>query len=474
MTVASRTSHLGQRLSGSLAWLTLLGLGAVSLIVYGLFDSNLNARQLQLLDSKQQALLHWFADASKAPTHAAQAHMLTDFMAADANYTMRLVAANGQVLFDNTWPAPQLGRTLQRTFEVPVTPTSAAILRNANATLVMDLRSDDALLRTLALILAASMLAGALILSLIGGLLVRLSLRPMQSLVEQISDLSAKQLGRRLDGHGLPQELMPLVTQFNALLDRLSQAYRQLESFNAEVAHEMNTPLATLISSTEVVLRQPRSAHTLEETLGLHLEELRQLAAIVKDMLFLSRADQGVGTRATSPCSLAAIAHEVASFYEAVAVEAYVTLHVHGDALAPFDAALMRRAISNLLSNATRYAQAGTSISIRIDASAENQAVISVTNRGPVIAPEHLEHIFERFYRADSTAATQQHHGLGLAIVQAIAKLHGGSVFVQSAQGQTCFGMVLPSAPQAPREERNSVSADVHAPCAVTSSSTGS
>lgn len=450
MTLAGRASHLGQRLSGWLAWLSLLGLGTVSVIVYGIFDANLSTRQQQLLERKQQTLLHWFADASSAPPNTTLAHMLTDFMAADASYTMRLTAAEGHALFDNTLPKAQAGRVLQRVFELPITATSTSTPSNAKATLVMDLRSDDALLRTLAWTLAASMLAGAVILSLIGGLLVRLSLRPMQSLVEQISDLSAKQLERRLDGQGLPQELMPLVTQFNALLDRLSEAYRQLESFNAEVAHEMNTPLATLISSTEVVLRQPRSAHTLEETLGLHLEELRQLASIVKDMLFLSRADQGVGTRATGTCSLAAVAQEVASFYEAVALEADVTLQVHGDALAPFDAALMRRAISNLLSNATRYAQAGTRISIRIATPTDNQAVISVTNRGPAIAPEHLAHIFERFYRADNTAATPQHHGLGLAIVQAIAKLHGGSVFVQSARGQTCFGMVLPGAPRPP------------------------
>ncbi|THJ36404.1 heavy metal sensor histidine kinase [Lampropedia aestuarii] len=458
MKLASRASHLGQRLSGWLAWLSLLGLGTVSVIVYGLFDANLSARQQQLLERKQQVLLHWFADASSAPVNTTLTHMLTDFMAADASYTMRLTAADGRTLFDNTLPQAQAGRVLQRVFELPITPPGSSTASHAKATLVMDLRSDDALLRTLAWILAASMLAGAVILSLLGGLLVRLSLRPMQSLVEQINDLSAKQLERRLDGQGLPQELMPLVTQFNALLDRLSEAYRQLESFNAEVAHEMNTPLATLISSTEVVLRQPRSAHTLEETLGLHLEELRQLASIVKDMLFLSRADQGIGTRATGIYSLAAIAQEVASFYDAVALEADVTLQVHGDALAPCDAALMRRAIFNLLSNATRYAQAGTCISIHIAAPAQEQAVISVTNRGPEIAPEHLAHIFERFYRADNSAATPQNHGLGLAIVQAIAKLHGGSVFVQSAQGQTCFGIILPcpaQAHQAPTGNRN-------------------
>lgn len=134
-------------------------------------------------------------------------------------------------------------------------------------------------------------------------------------------------------------------------------------------------------------------------------------------------------------------------------------MEVHGDAQAQIDAPLMRRALSNLLSNATRYATAASSIVIQIETREQRdhaETVISVTNSGPDIEPEHLRHLFERFYRADTSRHnTDRNHGLGLAIVKAIAKMHGGTAFAQSAVGKTTFGMVLPS----PSSSHNSLPA---------------
>ncbi len=167
-------------------------------------------------------------------------------------------------------------------------------------------------------------------------------------------------------------------------------------------------------------------------------------------MLFLSRADQGVGARETGVVSLAAVAQDVVEFYEAVALDADLQLAVSGDAQAQVDAPLVRRALSNLLSNATRYALAGSAIRIDIRTRWQHEhahAVITVSNTGPDIAPEHLRHLFDRFYRADASRHNpERNHGLGLAIVKAIATMHGGSVFAQSQGGETTFGLILPVA----------------------------
>lgn len=449
MRLAATVPHLGRRLSRWLALLSLLGLGAVSIVVYVVFDTTLAVRQKEMLDEKQQALMHVLADDSAEHKDKSLNHMMTDFLAGHADYSIRIVSSAGTILFDSRDPSLADEHTLQRTFSVRISSSEADHGHDATATLVMDRRPDDALLQALAWTLLASMIAGAFILSVIGGLLVRNSLRPIQSLVTQTSELSARDLERRLDGSALPQELLPLVTQFNALLDRLSDAYGQLESFNANVAHELNTPLATLISSIEVVLRKPRSVDEMREVLESNLEDMRRIAGIVGDMLFLSRADSGVGARETRTQSLATVAHEVTEFYEAVTLEANLTVEVHGDAQAQIDAPLMRRALSNLLSNAMRYAESASSIVIQIETRERrdhSETVISVSNSGHDIEPQHLRHLFERFYRADTSRHNaDRNHGLGLAIVKAIAKMHGGTAFAQSTNGTTTFGIVLPS-----------------------------
>ncbi len=448
MSAAPVAPHLGRRLSRWLAVLSMLGLGGVSLAVYFVFDTTLAARQKDMLDHKQQALIHVLTDVSVEHRNKSLDHMLADFLAGHDDYSIRIEGVGGVVLYDSLKFAQGDQRTLQRTFDVTLAFPSSGEPMAAKATLIMDRRPDDALLRALAWTLLSAMVAGTLVLSLAGMFLIRRGLRPISSLVTQIGELSPRDLTRRLDAGALPQELQPLVTQFNALLDRLADAYRQLEAFNADVAHEMNTPLATLINSSEVVLRKPRSVEEMREVLESNLEDLQRLAGIVGDMLFLSRADRGAGTRETTVRSLAEVAREVAEFYEAVALEAGLTLEVRGDAMARIDAPLMRHALSNLLGNATRYADAGSSVIIRIETRAvgrHSEIVVAISNMGPEVEPQHLRHLFDRFYRADASRRNaDRNHGLGLAIVKAIAHMHEGSVFARSESRVTTIGMVLP------------------------------
>ena len=163
-------------------------------------------------------------------------------------------------------------------------------------------------------------------------------------------------------------------------------------------------------------------------------------------MLFLSRADRGLQARRSAVESLAAQVAAVAEFQEAALEEAHLVLASEGEARIRMDIGLVRRAVSNLVSNAIRYADAGSTIRVRL--SSEGAGVrLAVMNAGRPIEASALPRLFERFYRADpSRAGSASHHGLGLAIVAAIARMHGGSTFAESSKGVTTIGLTLADA----------------------------
>src|SRR5690606_28819727 len=138
-----------------------------------------------------------------------------------------------------------------------------------------------------------------------------------------------------------------LVVQFNAVLQRLESAYVQMEGFNADVAHELRTPLATLVGETEVALAAKRPKSVLYDILGSNLEELQRMTAIVNDMLFLSQAGRRVRIRSGRALSLGGLIKEVLDYHDAEAMEAGVTLKLEGDMAAWVDRSLFQRAISN-------------------------------------------------------------------------------------------------------------------------------
>jgi two-component system, OmpR family, heavy metal sensor histidine kinase CusS len=277
---------------------------------------------------------------------------------------------------------------------------------------------------------------------------VRRALAPLRDLAAQTRAISPQRLNQRLALADPGEELLPWIDQFNALMQRLEQAYSQLEAFNADVAHELRTPLATLIGETELALSRERSNEVLRETLTSNLEEMQRLTAMVNDMLFLAQADRGAVARRGEPVSLAALARQVVEFHEAVLEERGLALRIQGDAELPVDEALFKRALSNLLGNATRFAEDGSTVIVRISAELANtpeQVQVVVQNRGPAIAPAQLPRLFDRFFRGDESRCCpeEQHHGLGLAIVAAIARMHAGRTVAESEAGLTRVGFTL-------------------------------
>lgn len=435
---------LDRRLSTWLAIQTFLGLTLVSAAVYIAIAFNLDTRQADALAQKQSIVTHWLDEARREGDLPNLKHKLDDFFAGHTDLVLELYEQDGTLVYRSAQNRAEVKRVHAAKFSLAST---AGVFGDLTAQLSMDTRADDDLLRRLAVTLVAVALLGSLVVSAGGFLLVRLGHAPVQHLVDQTRDLAADTLGRRLDGSAQPGELQPLVEQFNALLERLGRAYEQMEGFNSDVAHELNTPLSTIITSTELALRKERDPEALRDMLGSNLEDLHRMSGIIKDMLFLSQSERGARARRTHVPSLAAVAFDVADYHEAALSDAELQVEIAGDFAGEFDVPLIKRAISNLLGNATRYAERGSTVRIELTPRGAGFVELAVINRGQPIAAEHLPRLFDRFYRADpSRAQAESHHGLGLAIVATIARMHGGRPFAQSVDDQTSVGLVL--APQ--------------------------
>jgi two-component system heavy metal sensor histidine kinase CusS len=285
---------------------------------------------------------------------------------------------------------------------------------------------------------------GILLASVLGYWVARIGLRPLTSLSLEARKLAPPRLSGRLQMTPLPPELNQFVTSFNSTLERVEQAYARLESFNADVAHELRSPLTNLIGQTQVALTRGRSAEHYFEVLQSNLEELERLRSIINDMLFLASADQGSKVTELTCASLAQEVATTLDYLDFILEDAQVRVEVHGDALVPMEKTHLRRALINLLHNAVQHTDAGQLIRVDISKQLDHVSV-GVANPGTPIASEHLPKLFERFYRVDASRANSGgNHGLGLAIVKAIALMHGGSVFVYSREGINTFGINLP------------------------------
>ena len=429
---------LGHRLARWLALLTLAGLTLACLGVYTATVLSFQERQRDVLRQQQSQVRHLVTEVGGL-AGSALAHKLDDAMVGRRDMGMSLTDAAGRVIYASSVIPPD-HRTIEAQFDIPTDSGLVGVL------LRLDASDDDRVLQHLARTLIVAALAGVVVIAAGGYTLVQIGLAPIRGLSAQIRALEANTLHQHLDGSAQPDELVPLVQHVNSLLKRLHTAYEQLEAFNADVAHELFTPLATLMGNSEVALRKARDVDTLRDVLGEQLEELQRMALIVQDMLFLSQADRGAEARCENVASLAVVAVAVAGLHEAAIEEAGLHQRVEGDAACAVDVRLLQRALSNLIGNATRYALPQSELLVRIER-LDGETALCVVNQGCTIATEHLPHLFNRFYRVDAArTGAIRNHGLGLAIVAAIARMHGGRTVAESHDGVTSIGLVVPAA----------------------------
>ncbi len=435
------------RLCRHLLWQTMLGMGLLCGSIYAVTSMMMQAEQQDRLATKAGFIQELMRVASHRGGEIEVIYKLEYYATRRPGTFLEVWRPDGSVLFRDGPEVPRPGKHWRSMDLKTLLPHGAMV----TGRLFEDCNQDARMLAGLALILASATLAGAAFVGFGTTWRVRRGLRPLQALARQTQAIAPDRLDARLSLREPVEELQPWIDQFNGLMDRLQRAYLQLEGFNADVAHELRTPLANVMGHTEVALARERSPQALRETLESNLEEMQRLAALVNDMLFLSQSDRGAVARRGAAISLAALAEQVVEFHEAPLAEANLSVQVEGGVSAAVDEPLFKRALSNLLGNAIRFAEPGSRILIRIApfsdataADAAQQVRVEVQNAGPPIAPQHLARLFDRFFRVDSARPdSQSHHGLGLAIVAAIARMHAGRTLAECDGNGTRVGFTL-------------------------------
>jgi len=433
-----RAGSIQASLSRWFAVQAFVGLSVICAGIYAVTDWSFQVKQASEFERHTELVRHLVQEVGIGQDWDGLRHKLDDFFASHAD--IGIVLRQGDKTVYASTPSRSTAQWIWKPAELKNPGLAGAATR---LQLGVDAQEDYKLLRRLAWTLLGAVILGTLLVALTGTLLVRRGLRPLKALAQQTAATGPGHPGRRIDPSPYASEIAPWVSQFNAMLERAEQAYQQLESFNADVAHELRTPLAILIGSAEVELSRPRSAGELREALLSNLEEAQRLSAIVTDMLFLSKADRGAIAARSEAVSVADQVRAVTEFHEAALDASQLEVRVAGDARIPIDVALVRRAISNLLGNAIRYAQPTSTIAVTIHR-LDGSVWIKVANQGKAIPAEALPDLFKRFFRAErSRSGSTEHHGLGLAIVAAIARMHGGETCASSRSGVTEVGFSI-------------------------------
>ncbi len=305
----------------------------------------------------------------------------------------------------------------------------------------LDISREEALLTKYKHMLMLILPIGIVLSAILGALAAHRGMLPLQNITLMAERITANQLHDRIDPAIWPKELQTIAEAFNQMLDRLKDSFTRLTQFSDDLAHEFRTPINNLMGEIQVTLVRARTEKEYRETLESSLEECNKLSHMIDSLLFLARADN---VQIPLQPIVLDVRHELEAIcdsYDAVIEEQGVTTVYEGESNLLADPILFRRAVSNVLSNAIRHTSRGGKIKLSVALSTDLLSVfVCISDTGCGIAEEHLPKVFDRFYRIDQARSTELHNaGLGLAIVQSILAIHGGTATIKSKlhQGTT-------------------------------------
>lgn len=291
-----------------------------------------------------------------------------------------------------------------------------------------------------------------LLLSFVGSywLAVR-SFSPVGKMTSIARRIEVGDLHERVPVPRAQDELQKLALTFNEMIERLEKSFARQRRFVADASHELRTPVAAIRSMTDVTLASSAAVSPDEYRAVLHdvNVEAERLGRLISDLLLLARVDENKMPLEREVVRFDRLVADVAATMELLATEKNITLSVEAGESAPVlgDEARLIQVIMNLVDNAVKYTGEGGSVTLRVHVK-DGSVYLSVSDTGTGIGPEHLEHIFERFYRVDpSRSLAAGGTGLGLSIVEWVVRAHGGTISVASKAGQgSTFTVQLPLA----------------------------
>ncbi|MGH2459974.1 MAG: sensor histidine kinase [Chloroflexota bacterium] len=297
------------------------------------------------------------------------------------------------------------------------------------------------------MILMAFAVPATLVLAVAGGLfLAGRALDPIDRITRTAEQLGAEDLAFRLGFKGT-DEVGRLAATFDRMLERLDRAFRRQRQFTADASHELRTPLALLISQADLALERSRTPGEYRRVLLSMREDAKRMNQLVNDLLTLARADAGESQVGREPLDLNDLTSDVVAAMEPLARARGVALGrgAAESTVVMGDQTRLTQLLLNLIDNALKYTPAGGAVTVSTRPEGK-QAILQLADTGVGIPPEHLPHLFERFYRVDpARARAQGGAGLGLAIARWIVESHGGHITVASETGRgTTFTVTLP------------------------------
>jgi signal transduction histidine kinase len=270
-----------------------------------------------------------------------------------------------------------------------------------------------------------------------GAWLIKKALRPILTISTAAQSIATGDLSQRIPTQDTESELGQLATVLNTTFARLDAAFARQSRFTADAAHELRTPLAVVLLQTQNGLACDHLTDEQREAFAATQRAAQRMRRLTDSLLTLARLDSGERGNSMEPCELDHVAAETIRLMRPLAAQHGATLTTE---LAPAhcmgNADELGQVVTNLVSNALEHNRSGLCVHVKVFVS-EQHAVLTVSDTGQGIAPADLAHLFERFYRVEKArTAAGGHTGLGLAITQAIATAHGGTVSAESRLGE--------------------------------------
>jgi signal transduction histidine kinase len=281
---------------------------------------------------------------------------------------------------------------------------------------------------------------------LVGNMVVRRGLHPLQSIAGEIAVINERSLDAHVGAESIPAEIMPIRDRLNSLLARLREAFERERRFSANVAHELRNPLAGMRSTLEVTLTRPREGPEYRQALSECLGIVDGMQAMVGNLLLLARMDADQIVFCMEEIALSDLADSSWQTFSAKATERELTFdnRTPKDLTLTSDRQSLAAVLSNLFDNAVEYADRGGRIWMQAQAS-DGAVEIVAANTGCRLSPDQTARVFDRFWRADpSRSDAGTHCGLGLSLVLRIAQAMGGSISAAVEDGTFIVRLRLP------------------------------
>ena len=316
--------------------------------------------------------------------------------------------------------------------------------------------------RSMAVLVRTLVLVGLIVLGLmllVGWLIIRRGLTPLERVTATAERISAGDLSQRVDVEQDGSEVGRLGQAFNRMLDQIQGAFQsqqqalaakqrseaQLRQFVADASHELRTPLTALRGYSELYRAGGLGeAAELEQAMTRIGSESRRMASLVEDLLLLARLDQG-RPLGNEPVSLSDVVNDALNDFRALEPARRITAAVEPDVSVSGDEDRLRQVVGNLLTNVRVHTPLEASVEVSLTDSPD-EARLTVADHGPGIAAAHGEHIFDRFYRADPGRSRDRGgSGLGLSIAASVTAAHEGRItYSQTPGGGATFTLTLP------------------------------